>query len=508
VSTAATGLVPGDGIAVVSARVLVLLDGSAADVVADVAAGLDEGGGVDAVLEVLAAAGLRNLGSFAVVAEEDAAVRVVVRGDAVVRIGASETVEIGGAGLRTWNEHVVDGWTTLALGLGTVPEAPSLFNVDRGVVPASGLVRPNVADATGPIVDAPAPSTAMSAQRSLASEPTAPDAMPTLLSPPPGPEPVPPVRTRGAPDDVDPEVAEPEVVDPEVAEPEVVEPPIDAPMPDEPVFEAAHTLLPGALPAPAEPSEPLMPSEYNSPYDELYGHTVHRRVQDAAMHVADDVADGAPPAAAELGDHDGHTVSLAELRRLQQAETAGSDAAGQAALGDHDGHTMTVDQLSDLQGAAPATVSGVMVQALVCPAGHPNATHEPACSRCGAALAGPPVAVARPVLGHLVLSTGESIELDKPVVIGRNPRIEGRLSGELPKVVRLDTHQGLSRTHAMVRIEGWQVLIVDLGSANHTTVTLPGRPPRRLHADEPMLLTDGASIDFGGEVTATYDASL
>jgi pSer/pThr/pTyr-binding forkhead associated (FHA) protein len=142
----------------------------------------------------------------------------------------------------------------------------------------------------------------------------------------------------------------------------------------------------------------------------------------------------------------------------------------------------------------------------VCSAGHPNPPHEARCRRCAAPLATEAVVIDRPSLGRLQLSTGEEIDLDRPLLIGRNPKLEGRLMSELPRTVKLEHLQGLSRTHAMISPEGWQVFVVDLGSVNHTTVTLPGRPPRQLHADEPVPIVHGTTIDFGGEVTATYDA--
>jgi pSer/pThr/pTyr-binding forkhead associated (FHA) protein len=93
------------------------------------------------------------------------------------------------------------------------------------------------------------------------------------------------------------------------------------------------------------------------------------------------------------------------------------------------------------------------------------------------------------------------------LLIGRNPKLEGRMPSEMPQLLRLDVGQGLSRTHAIVRLEGWQVLIEDLNSANGTVVTSPGIAPRRLHAGEPVLLDHGATIDFGGELTGTYSIS-
>lgn len=498
-----SGFLPGDGVGVVAPGALVLLERAVGDVVPSLLAELDNDGGIDGVLEVLAGAGLRAIGTFAVTMEEGEALRVIVRGDAWVRITeAGESATFDGAGLRTWNEQLVSGWEQVTLGLGSRVDAPSLFELDRGVVPSAGLVRPNV--------ELPASTASDVAPRAGADETTAevvvahgqePAADGPVVAERPvedvGPKPAPVAAEDGRPAPPD----KPEQVEPGSAQPVPVDP--------------AQTMTlddPGAtLAPPVIVSVPPAADPPGNDYDDIFGRTVVRSVEGAAVQPVDDAQPSTTPASTAAGDHDGHTITLAQLREMQQAEAAETPHA--ARLGDHDGMTTSVAELRKLQGEvtrAPApgasSAVGVMVQALVCASGHANPTHASACGRCGAALASQPTIVARPVLGRLVLSTGEVVELDRSSIIGRNPKIEGRLVGELPKIVRLESFKGLSRSHAMVRLEGWQVLVVDLGSANHTTVTLPGRPPQRLHPDEPVLLAHGASIDFGGEVTATYES--
>ncbi|HRE02157.1 MAG TPA: FHA domain-containing protein, partial [Ilumatobacteraceae bacterium] len=184
--------------------------------------------------------------------------------------------------------------------------------------------------------------------------------------------------------------------------------------------------------------------------------------------------------------------------------------------GDHDGRTISKAQLAAMRAGAnldtaaaapsPATPSlgGPSVQAVLCPNRHGNPTHLAVCRECGLALSGPPVLIARPPLGVLVLSTGERVTLDRPAILGRNPKLEGRVPSELPQVIKLEAGANLSRSHAMVRLEGWQVLIEDLNSQNGTVVVTPGQSPRRLRAGEPALLEPGTVVDLGGEVTLTY----
>jgi pSer/pThr/pTyr-binding forkhead associated (FHA) protein len=116
--------------------------------------------------------------------------------------------------------------------------------------------------------------------------------------------------------------------------------------------------------------------------------------------------------------------------------------------------------------------------------------------------------IARPTLGRLRFSDGRVIDLDRPQLIGRNPTIEGQIRGELPDIVKIDgAGQGLSRRHVSIRLEGWQVLLEDLNSANGTTITAPGRQPQRLHPGEPLVLEAGTSVDLGGEISFVLEVA-
>jgi len=185
-------------------------------------------------------------------------------------------------------------------------------------------------------------------------------------------------------------------------------------------------------------------------------------------------------------------------------------------LGDHDGHTMSRAQLQALRDGSPAAVmapppideiGGPPVLGRRCAAGHPNPAVAAKCRICEAGLVGDPMQLERPPLGVLTFSSGDRVVLDRPALIGRNPKAEGHYT-ETPNIVRLDVGSALSRSHALVSLEGWQVWIKDLGSQNGTTVTQPGRPALRLRSGEPVLLETGATVDFGGEVSASFDARV
>ena len=84
--------------------------------------------------------------------------------------------------------------------------------------------------------------------------------------------------------------------------------------------------------------------------------------------------------------------------------------------GDHDGLTQLAEDLpvGYTPPPLPATPPPGSVLAALCPAGHANAPHSRSCRLCGQLIAqGEPVAVPRPVLARIRLSTGEVIDVDR-----------------------------------------------------------------------------------------------
>jgi hypothetical protein len=106
----------------------------------------------------------------------------------------------------------------------------------------------------------------------------------------------------------------------------------------------------------------------------------------------------------------------------------------------------------------------------------------------------------RRALGVLLFSTGERIVVDQPLVLGRNPRVDRTEAGVEPRLVKLPG-AGVSRRHAAITIDRWRAQIDDLGSANGTEVTLPGRPPQQVAPGRPVGLVAGARVDLGGDVS-------
>ena len=102
-------------------------------------------------------------------------------------------------------------------------------------------------------------------------------------------------------------------------------------------------------------------------------------------------------------------------------------------------------------------------------------------------------------LGVLVFATGERVVVDRPIVLGRNPNPVDD-DAPHPRLVTL-SQPGVSRRHAAIRVDRWTASIDDLGSANGTTIALPGRPAVALRPGHPVDLQAGAVVDLGGEVS-------
>ena len=180
------------------------------------------------------------------------------------------------------------------------------------------------------------------------------------------------------------------------------------------------------------------------------------------------------------GDHDGRTITGADLRRI----TAEAKAGG--------------------KGAA-STEGGV--RAVMCPQGHPNPPHANRCRACNTAISDSEVrTIAGLVPGVLVFSGGVREDLDGPLVIGRRPRPASGQDMVSARLVTIDSpEQGVSRSHAVVKVKDWSVTITDLGTTNGTEVTLPGSDTQRLRRGVPFTVVPGSVIRFGDEVTATYE---
>jgi hypothetical protein len=109
--------------------------------------------------------------------------------------------------------------------------------------------------------------------------------------------------------------------------------------------------------------------------------------------------------------------------------------------------------------------------------------------------------VARADAGVLVLPDGERIEVDRTIVVGRNPKADGLYTGDPPRLVGLSEQHDVSRTHVVIELSGWTAMVTDQDSMNGTEVQLPGKPPEQLRPHAPMAIVVGTKIVLANEVT-------
>ncbi|WP_404389966.1 FHA domain-containing protein [Humibacillus xanthopallidus] len=301
------------------------------------------------------------------------------------------------------------------------------------------------------------------------------------------------------------------------------------PAPEVPTFAGRHTpppapsLLPPAIaappgtrppttapiittgpPPPAEPAEPATPPSAATPVG--HGDTPSERESDPRGRPASqgDAAEAAR-AAAPAGDTPARTP---EVTPALAADTPAVDGAGAG-----DEAELTVDRSALIQAreAARSRVStGPSVLAVLCSAGHPTPPHGERCRVCGSGIPPQePFAMPRPPLGVLRLSTGDVVTLDRSVLLGRAPRLsESHSAAERPHVVKVPSpERDVSRNHVEVVLEGWHVLIRDLGTTNGTTVTLPGETPVRLRANDQQVLEAGSLVSMADEVSFVFEAA-
>jgi hypothetical protein len=200
------------------------------------------------------------------------------------------------------------------------------------------------------------------------------------------------------------------------------------------------------------------------------------------------------PTPAPRGDHAGDTVLSADVQRARAERGGPAPSAGSRA-----------GLVDAVPGRRAPGAAGPTVLAALCPSNHPNPPQRERCRECGVPVPQQnPVRVPRPPLGRLVVSTGASVLVDRPVLIGRAPSAN-RVSGDaLPHLVTVPSpQQDISRTHVEIRIENWDVLVTDLHSTNGTVLARPGQAPQRLRGGEPALLGPRCTLHLGDGITAT-----
>ncbi|MFJ6156355.1 FHA domain-containing protein [Pseudarthrobacter sp. NPDC092184] len=184
---------------------------------------------------------------------------------------------------------------------------------------------------------------------------------------------------------------------------------------------------------------------------------------------------------------------------------------GAAFDADHDGQTVMKSSLASSAGqparpVAEDSAAGPTVLARVCSQGHANPPTRAQCAACGAALLPDAVQVPRPRLGRVRMSTGELLDLDQSLVIGRQPSVSRVQGGVMPRLVQVPSPEGdISRSHVEVRLEGWHVMLCDLKATNGTVLVREGQSPRRLAQNEMAILLDGDIAELGDNISLRFE---
>lgn len=117
----------------------------------------------------------------------------------------------------------------------------------------------------------------------------------------------------------------------------------------------------------------------------------------------------------------------------------------------------------------------------------------------------PAPSVTRPV-AKLVISSGETVEVDRVVLIGRAPEARRFTATEQPRLVTVPSplHE-ISSTHVEVRpgtgADHGSAVVTDMGSTNGTVLVQPGLGPEDLKPGIAVQLIPGAVINLGDGVT-------
>ena len=152
-----------------------------------------------------------------------------------------------------------------------------------------------------------------------------------------------------------------------------------------------------------------------------------------------------------------------------------------------------------------AGAQGPVALGIRCARQHFNDPASSYCATCGISLVHQThnlVAGPRPPLGVLLGADGGVVTLSSDYVLGREPHTSDlvRTGAAAPLVVDDDSYH-VSRVHAAVRLQDWDVRVVDLGSANGTFLCAPGQDRwERLEPDEPRTVLPGGRIRLGESV--------
>ncbi|GAA3526733.1 hypothetical protein [Nocardioides daeguensis] len=474
--------------AVFGPEAAVVLPESQKDQVVGLWALVDGGAGFDDVLDGLLASGLSRIPGFVLVSNDAGPTRFLLRGAGVVATvtAAGETVTVDGGASHTWVERSLDDVTALSIDLPTGEDDPAPADTDFPIL--TGLVRVGRIDRPA-AASAPeaAPAPVVGGAHLAVEEPAAVE-----------------------PDSAEPDSAEPVSAEPVSAEPEVPDVP-DVPtgpeVPAVPVSELPD--VPAAPDLPEVPAEPAVLDE-PSPLDEGGAAATEAAYLDdgPATEVMDSVDE---PLADPLGDAPQEPAPDGWVTPWDTPAPPPGSPTEVAPPGwvpppppgvpAPDAPPLPVGSWEPVGGVPAPSGPGVEHDGFtVAGPGEPPAPLVPPVPGTPAA---PPVT--QPV-AKLLVSDGQSIIVDRAVLIGRAPEARRFASTEQPMLVTVPSRlHEISSTHVEVRpgagADLGTAVVTDMGSTNGTVLVQPGLGPEDLKPGIAVQLIPGATINLGDGIT-------
>jgi hypothetical protein len=268
--------------------------------------------------------------------------------------------------------------------------------------------------------------------------------------------------------------------------------PADSPEPAGPVGPAGSTVVPDAAAGPAGAAAPAGGTAIEAP---------------AAPSVAPSVADGDEPT--QLTPAEPPTQFLppppgpdpdTQPRPPRRADAILGGPAPELRppleAGGPPGTPLPDDEPTSI--ATPPQARGHL-----CSRGHLNDPRSHFCVICGIRMnqqTGVLVLGPRPPLGLLVFDDGATYTVDAEYLLGRMPEVDERVSSGALRAISIEDRSGaVSRVHAEVRLNDWDVLLSDCNSRNGTHYAAPGEQAwTALRPGETHRLTPGMRVRLGG----------
>ena len=435
---------PGEWLAIFGAATTLLLPESEKQRAAQLWELVDSGADFGATLDQVLAPGLSVLPAFVLIGTGEGPTKVIVRG-AGVRASLTtdtETVELDGSTVTTWVERTLEGVTALSVSVGGAGADGPDHLIEGGLVRVARIDLPPYAAPAAPPAPASAPESPAAVVDAGEGSLPATD-VPTVDTVPDAAL----GADLGA--DLGPDADGPATELFSIDESSPLDDEADtssvSPPGVEPMFEGTSALDAPMPDAPAADASDMVwaPDTPSAPL------------------VAPLMTPPPPPP---------------PFPGVPPAPVTATDPDPAPAGGDHDGLTRA--------GAAGDEVGPT-------PPGIPGQPQAPSVTRA--------VAV-------LVISDGESVEVDRVVLIGRAPEARRFTASEQPRLVTVPSplHE-ISSTHVEVRpgsgADHGSAVVTDMGSTNGTVLVQPGLDPEELQPGIAVQLIPGAIINLGDGVT-------